>query len=103
MKRFLNHLRFAAAGRGSALSGGVLVGLGVTALADLEVVRALAEHGNDLLAQIQDRVKSGPVWNAIAEAGDGERLLRSGLPAFNPTREEAGRFLELWEGVRVRV
>jgi hypothetical protein len=101
MKRFLNHLRFAAAGS-SRLAGGVLVGLGVLALADLEMVRGFAERGEDWLARVRERGESAPIWGAILEAREPEALVRSALPAFQPTREEAAAFLALWEGVRVR-
>jgi hypothetical protein len=102
MKRFLNHLRFAAAGASTSLSGGVLVGLGVLALVDLDVVRGFAESGDNPLGQGRECEQSSPIWAAILNAAKPEVLARSRLDPFRPTREDAARFLELWEGVKVR-
>jgi hypothetical protein len=102
MKRFLNHLRFAAAAPGAALPGGVLVGLGVLTLADADAVHEFAEAGGDWATEIGTRVKDRSLWNAITEAADQDKLRRSELPGFTPRQQDATRFLELWGGVRVR-
>ncbi len=102
MKRFLNHLRFAAAAPEAALPGGVLVGLGVFALVDVDLVRSFASGGRDLLAAAQERIGTEAVWGTICDTADRGNLRRSELPEFNPRQEDAAQFLGLWEGVRVQ-
>ncbi len=100
MKRFLNRLRFAAAGNTRDLPGGILVGLGVIAHADLSLVQAFAESDTDLLTAVKS--DTSPAMTGIAAAADPEKLQASDLPPFTPTRDQARRFLELWEGVTIR-
>jgi hypothetical protein len=108
MKRFLNRLRFAAAGRAPGLPDDVLVGLAVLEHAgpDTELVD-LAENGAGKLRDAIARsiTTASPklynVFRLIGKALVPEELAESKLPPFEPTPEQVRVFLALWEGVRV--
>jgi len=103
MKRFLNRLRFAAAGRASGLPDDVLVGLAVLehAGALAELVSVVPDGATALHAAINTRGISSPAFARISEALYPDALARSGLPRFEPTPAQVQTFLQLWEGVRV--
>jgi hypothetical protein len=103
MKRFLNRLRFAAAGRATGLPDDLLVGLAVLhhAGAHTELACILARGAMGLSAAIDRRANSSALFSHIREALDPEALKRSGLPRFDPTPEQTKTFFALWEGVRV--
>jgi hypothetical protein len=54
-----------------------------------------------LLAAIDSRANSSPVFVHILEALDPARLSDSGLPPFEPTPAQVETFFTLWEGIRV--
>jgi hypothetical protein len=103
MKRFLNRLRFTAAGRGTNLPSDILVGLAVLehAGADTELAGIRKSGATGLRAAIDSRANSCPVFVHIREALDPARLSDSGLPPFEPTPAQVETFFTLWEGVRV--
>ena len=101
MKRFLNRLRFAAARGDVALPGGALVGLGVLAMADLELVSNLAQTGADFGPHVRRRRQISP-WSEIYGKMDAAALSAAKLPPFTPDQDQAERFLRQWEGVKVR-
>jgi hypothetical protein len=109
MKRFLNRLRFAAAGRARELPDDILVGLAALAHAgaDAELAgirvngpvglrRAIGRR-----AVINRRANSSTVFALIHEALAPAALASSGLPPFKPTPAQVQTFFALWEGVRV--
>jgi hypothetical protein len=111
MKRFLNRLRFAAAGRSSDLPDDVLVGLAVlehaSAGAELE---DFTKNGSGKLfdvigaQSVTDKEKDAAVAVSafIHKALASAELAANGLPPFEPTPEQVRTFLALWEGVRVQ-
>jgi hypothetical protein len=103
MKRFLNRLRFTAAGHAPDLPSDILVALAVLehAGADTEL-RAISEQGvTGLLDAINRRANSCAVFVHIREALEPNGLERDGLPPFDPTPAQVQRFFNLWQGVRV--
>jgi hypothetical protein len=111
MKRFLNRLRFAAAGRSSDLPDDVLVGLAVLehagAGAELEdfTKNGSGKLFNVIGAQsVTDKEKDGAVAVSalIHKVLVSAELAANGLPPFEPTLEQVRTFLALWEGVRVQ-
>jgi hypothetical protein len=103
LKRFLNRLRFAAAGRAADLTDDILVGLAVLdhAGAQAEVAGIIQNGATGLQAAIDTRGRSSAVFARISEALCPNALERSGLPFFVPTPAQTRTFLALWEGVRV--
>jgi photosystem II stability/assembly factor-like uncharacterized protein len=103
MKRFLNRLRFAAAGRPAYLPDDILVGLAVLHHAGMQAELAcMIEKGVKVLfPAIDSRAVSSAVFVHIRDALDLEALERSGLPPFGPTSLQTKTFFALWEGVRV--
>ena len=103
MKRLLNRLRFAAAGRAADLPDNILVGLAVLdhAGARAELTRIIEDDATGLRAAIDIRANSSSAFAYIRDALDPTCLARSGLPPFEPTPEQTETFLDLWEGVRV--
>ena len=103
MKRFLNRLRFAAAGRAADLPDNILVGLAVLdhAGAQTELARIIESDATGLRAAIDIRANSSAAFACVREALDPTCLARSGLPPFEPTPAQTTTFLDLWEGVRV--
>jgi hypothetical protein len=100
LKRFLNRLRFVAAGPGKAdLAFPTLVGLAVFAHADrtLSLVRA-ATNGVGLATL---REQGEPVSEEMVDAASSDALARHHLGPFAPTPKEVERFLELW-GITMR-
>ena len=127
LKRFLNRLRFTAAGGNADLPGDVLVGLGVIAHADIAMVRAFAEDGPPLMRAVRQRVQSLEqlvtarhaqereataetqrreveldIMTAIRDTAGIEALAGVSLASFAPTPEQARAFLALWDGVTMR-
>jgi hypothetical protein len=103
MKRFLNRLRFAAAGRAVDLRDDILVGLGVLEHAGAlpELMDTVPNGATALHAAIDARGNSSPAFARISEALYPDALARSGLPCFEPTPAQVQTFLALWEGVKV--
>ena len=103
MKRFLNRLRFAAAGRAPDLPDDILVGLAVLkhAGADAEIAGISESGATRLSAAIDSRANSCPMFAHIREAPDPAALASSGLPPFDPSPAQTETFFALWEGVRV--
>jgi photosystem II stability/assembly factor-like uncharacterized protein len=99
MKRFLNRLRFAAAGKTEGLPDHLVVGLGVLAHADVGLVEAIAGGDADWRATLAAKSATMPGFAAILAAIDRDRLDAAGLPAFAPGRSQAARFARLWDGV----
>ena len=104
MKRFLNRLRFAAAGSDpEQLRGDVIVGLGVLTHANEGALRAFAYSGDNLRNAVEDSAEADPVMAMIRDAITFlDDPANSDLPKFAPTQEQAERFLALWDGVVVR-
>jgi hypothetical protein len=112
MKRFLNRLRFAAAGRSSDLPDDLLVGLAVLEYAGAGAeLEEFTKNGSgklfDLMGvrAVTDKEKNGAatvlsplIDKALASA----ELAANELPPFEPTPEQVRTFLALWEGVRVQ-
>jgi hypothetical protein len=109
MKRFLNRLRFAAAGRAPDLPDDVLVGLAVLehAGADPELKDAIKKGAsglrNAIVAQtiIDARSDAAAVSELINQGLDPDELAASGLAPFDPTAAQVETFLALWQGVKV--
>jgi hypothetical protein len=109
MKRFLNRLRFAAAGRARDLSDDILVGLAVLkhAGADAELTGVIKNGARPLRNAIGARTvtdarsNAAAVFELIYKALTPDELAASGLPPFEPTPAQVKAFLALWEGVRV--
>jgi KAP family P-loop domain len=109
MKRFLNRLRFAAAGRARDLSDDILVGLAVLehAGADAELTGVINNGASGLRNAIgartvtDARANAAAVFELIYKALTPDELAASGLPPFEPTPAQVKAFLALWEGVRV--
>ena len=109
MKRFLNRLRFAAAGRAPDLPDDVLVGLAVLehAGADAELADVIKNGPSGLRTAIGGRTVTDTRPNALAvfthmyNALTPDALANKGLPPFEPTPKQVQTFLALWEGVRV--
>jgi hypothetical protein len=102
MKRFLNHLRFAAAGGSADLPGPLLVGLAVIAQADASIIRRFVDGDADMLNALRVQANFSPAVARIVATADPADLTREGLPIFSPTPEQARRFLGFWDGVSVR-
>jgi hypothetical protein len=109
MKRFLNRLRFTAAGRTPDLPDTILVGLAVLkhAGADDELAD-VAENGASKLREAigartvtDKRSNAAAVFALIYKALTPAELAASGLPPFEPTPSQVQAFLALWEGVKV--
>jgi photosystem II stability/assembly factor-like uncharacterized protein len=110
MKRFLNRLRFAAAGRATDLPDNVLVGLAVLEHAGAGYeLEDIAKNGSSKLRDaigartVTDNETSAvAAFTLIHKALAPAELAASGLPPLEPTPDQVQKFLALWEGVRVQ-
>jgi hypothetical protein len=108
MKRFLNRLRFAAAGRVVELPDDILVGLAVLhhAEAQADLANIVVQGPSQLRAAVAKRAEiekqenSSRVFGLIHKALAQRSLAASGLPPFKPTSSQVQTFLALWEGVK---
>jgi len=99
MMRYLNRLRFAAAGT-TSMNGATLVGLATLAQVDRKLVEEVRDN-EPVISTIRSRV-SEPLRAELADALEPSRLAERGLPPFRPTPDDATLFLPLWTGDAVR-
>jgi photosystem II stability/assembly factor-like uncharacterized protein len=108
MKRFLNRLRFVAAGEQRHLRDEILVGLAALAQAEAKpsqtaevVANTQWNNTGELRGKLESVSKSKALAEALLKAMDTAELLKAGLLPFNPTRDDVSEFSRLWERVQV--